>query len=425
MILSALHDLLPLYADGVDGAVAPVSTQTLNPSDDTSLESLLARARTMNPDIVATALEANAVRLRAQQADTLPDPTLQVTLDEISRNGRGLPGRVDAVIYAAQQTLPWWGKRALRRAQADAEVRTADSLHDERLADVLMQIKTTYADYQRVQITQTQIHEIARLLTLLADAAHARYTQGIDGQAALTAIHAEQGTLAMERIRLEHEQQRIQARLNALVNRPADALLHAPTALRVIPPAAKLGYPALLERGLATYPALRTGQARIGSAAAEQQLAQRDAYPDVTLGVGVVERRDPDMPDGFEAMVAVSLPVPWGRQPLVQREMATRQQVAHEQFQAARLQVESGLKQALSSLEEARKVGQILQETVQPQARLTLEAAIRGYEAGTLDIAPVLEAAQKLHRLDIEQIQAAYDQQVRLAEIERFVGDDL
>jgi outer membrane protein TolC len=60
-----------------------------------------------------------------------------------------------------------------------------------------------------------------------------------------------------------------------------------------------------------------------------------------------------------------------------------------------------------------------------PQAELNLNAALAAYENGRADFVAVLDAHRQLRRARGELVKARGDQQTRLAEIEKMVGEEL
>ena len=84
-----------------------------------TLDSVLAIARELSPQLAARALDADAARARVKVAGSLPDPVLRITSDEIDR----LSGpRQNKMLYSVEQEIPLWGKQTLRREAAEAEV---------------------------------------------------------------------------------------------------------------------------------------------------------------------------------------------------------------------------------------------------------------------------------------------------------------
>ncbi len=395
------------------------------PAVGASVEELLVLARRLNPELAAAALDADAAQARVQEADALPDPKLLFILDDIDKNAAGWPGRVATRKYTLQQEIPGWGKRDLKREIAEAESREMTGQQDDRIAEVAMKVKVAYADYHRVHLSMDLTDELIQVMLVLVEFARFRYGQGLGSQQEATTAEAERGGLAVERVRLEKERHRIRSRLNALVNRSPNAPLVEHPHLRPLPSEAVLAYDALLERVLAANPGLRMGQARVDAADGSSRLVAKNGLPDLEVGFGLVDRQMEGAQSGFEAMVRVNLPVQWGWRRAQEREEAAKKGAAVERLSAQRLQVESALREAVLSLEEARQVEKVTQDSLLPQTRIALQSAIKGYETGSTDAVTVLDAVQRLKKFQIERIRALFEQQVRLAEIERLVGSEL
>jgi outer membrane protein TolC len=60
-----------------------------------------------------------------------------------------------------------------------------------------------------------------------------------------------------------------------------------------------------------------------------------------------------------------------------------------------------------------------------PQAELTFQAALAGYENGKVDFATLLDAQRQIRNAKQNVIKAQAEQQARLAEIERLVGGEI
>ncbi|MBF0462014.1 MAG: TolC family protein [Magnetococcales bacterium] len=419
------------------GALSPVLLQAHEgpPHDDAprpatqpvgaSVAELLALARQMNPERAAAALEADAAIARAQGAGTLPDPQFQYLMDTITKNHNGLPGRLAVEKYELQQTLPWWGKRALQQGMAEAESQEAQDKLADVEAEIALRIKTAYADYHRVHLSMDQTAELRQIMRTLVQFAQFRYAQGMATQLEATAAEAERGALDVEQVRLGKERGRIRSRLNALVNRKPDAPVVEHPQLRPLPPPATLDYATLLQRAQAQNPALAMLEARTQAAQQDHQLSGKAWYPDVSVSLGLVQNRNAGEDNGFEAMVALNIPVQWEARRAKERETAAKLKAVQAQQASEQLRIDAALQETLLSLEEAREVAQLTQNTLLPQARIALQSALQGYQTGTTEAVAVLDAVQRLKRFQIDLLKAQFEAQVRLAEIERLIGDDL
>ncbi|MBF0427748.1 MAG: TolC family protein [Magnetococcales bacterium] len=414
-IFLLLTSSMPVWAETIS------STQPVG----ASVEELLNLARRMNPELAASAAETDAAKARAEGADAFPDPKLQITLDEISKNNAGLPGRAAVYKYTLQQEIPGWGKREAKREIAEAESREVAGQQEDRTAEILMKIKTAYADYHRVHLTMDQTNDLIQVMRALVEFARFRYAQGMGLQLEATSAEAERGALSSELVRLEKERHRIRARLNALVNRPPDAPLVEHPHMRPMPSDAALNYETLLERVLAANPGMHMTQARLEAAQGESQLVAKDWLPDMEVGFGLVNRRNEEMRDGFEAMINVNLPLQIEWRKAREHEASAKKQAAHERLASVRLQLEAGLREAILSLEEARQVEQTSRDLLLPQARIAMQSSLKGYETGSAEAVTVLDAVQRVKKFQIDLVKAQFEQQVRLAEIERLIGGEL
>ena len=59
------------------------------------------------------------------------------------------------------------------------------------------------------------------------------------------------------------------------------------------------------------------------------------------------------------------------------------------------------------------------------QAELTFNSALASYENGKVDFATLLEAQQQIRKARQIQIKAQAEAQIRLADIEKLLGEDL
>src|SRR4030067_2552220 len=123
------------------------------------LPGLLAYAREHNPEYAAMRYEADAAAQRAQPAGALPDPVFRTELMDITNQGMDksaslLPSRVGSTRYTLMQSVPWFGKRDLKREAAEAGAGQAQRLSAVTWAGLSAQIKAVFAQYFFVGVTQ-------------------------------------------------------------------------------------------------------------------------------------------------------------------------------------------------------------------------------------------------------------------------------
>ena len=392
------------------------------------VESLLEFARERHPEFAALRAEAESAAARVEPAGALPDPVLRTELRDITNEGLDasanlLPPRIGGARYTFSQSLPWAGKRDLRRDVAGAGADEATALARAGWQELATRIKLTYAQHHVHLLTIRYTKENLDLMRRVAEIARTRYASGLGGQQ--DALRAQTEIIAMETdlAMLEGESAQASARMRALLGRPENVKLRPPEELRLLPPVAKLALPALEDRLRANNPQLAASDARIAGAEKNRELVELNNYPDVTLGIAPTQTRN--RISQWELMFEINIP-------LQQDSRRAQEREAELRLEAARLRRTDALNQALSALAESvagLQVAQRLESLVRggllPQAELNLNAALAAYENGRAEFAMVLDAQRQLRRARTDLVRARGDQQMRLAEIEKMVGEDL
>ena len=392
------------------------------------VESLLEFARERHPEFAALRAEAESAAARIEPAGALPDPRLRTELRDVTNEGLDasanlLPPRIGSARYSFSQTLPWAGKLDLRRDVAGAGADEARARARAGWVELATRIKATYAQHHVHLLSIRHAKESLDLMRRVAEIARVRYASGLGGQQ--DALRAQTEIVAMETdlAMLEGESAQASARIRALLGRPENVKLRPPDLLRTLPPQPSLELKILEERLRANNPQLAAVDARIAGAEKNKALVELNRYPDVTLGVSPTQVRN--RVAQWELMFEINIP-------LQQESRRAQEREAELNLEAARLRRTDALNQALAALGEslaglevARKLEALVGGSLLPQAELSLNAALVAYETGRAEFAMVLDAERQLRRARTDLVKARGDQRIRLAEIEKMVGEDL
>lgn len=392
------------------------------------VESLLEFARSRHPEFAALRAEAEAAAARVEPAGALPDPVLRTELRNVTNEGSDasaslLPSRVGSTRYAFSQALPWFGKRDLRREVAGAGADEALAKARAGWIELATRIKLTYAQHH-VHLTSIRYaQENIDLMRRVAEIARTRYASGFGSQQDALRAQSELTAMQTDLVMLEGESAQASARMRALLGRPENVRLRPPEKLRPLPPVAKLDMVALEARLRANNPQLAADEARIAGAEKNRDLVERNRYPDVNLGVAPIQSRN--RVSEWELMFEINIPLQRDSRRAQERE-------AELNLEAARLRRQGNLNQSLAELSEsvaglevAQRLESLVSTGLLPQAELNLNSALAAYENGRVDFAAVLDAHRALRKARLELVKSRGDQQSRLAEIERMVGEDL
>lgn len=405
----------------------PLGALAVEPLPGNTVESLLLLAKERNLDYTAMRHEVTAANERLAPAGALMPPRFKVEWEDITKAGAQTPtlspSDVGSTRYTFSQDLPWAGKRDLKREIANQETQAAQGRVQQTWVDTAARIKALFAQRYLVKASERLVNDNLNLMLQLEKVMLVRYANGLAAQQDITRIHVEHTGMRAELVALSGEWRQTQMRLNALLARPLDAPLAAPETLRPLPDRTQLTFPALADRLRQANPQLAVEAARVGSAEKSRDLTRKNRYPDFTVGINAMQRQGAT--NVWGVMLELILPIQGDVLRALERESEAMLAAAQSRQEAAANQALADLSENLSALEAARQTEHLMTFSLMPQADLTWRAALAGYENGKADFATMLDAQRQIRQARLGQFKAQVDAQMRLAEVERLLGEDL
>lgn len=376
------------------------------------VDAVLAR----NPGIKALEAAAQAAEFRIAPAGALDDPSLSYsTAPETAGGPRGLQQQ-----FQFNQPLPWPGKLTLREEAARQRAAAASEDIDELRLRVAAAAKSLSAEWAYVHRALAINTEHQALLQELRRVAEARYAAGRAGQQDALQAEVARARLAAEAITLERRRREVQARINALLNRPAQADVPPPADLPEATPVPPLA--SLQQRAAHQHPALARVRARIAEAQAQRELAEKDFYPDFRVMAGYNDLWDnPDK--RWTVGVGINLPFDYGNKRSATLD-AARAELLRQRWQLTdhEAQLLGELETARAAVEETGALIEVYHNRLLPLAQDNLAAARADYRAGAGSFLNVIDAEREQLRTEDGLARTRADHLRRLAELERWVG---
>jgi len=393
-----------------------------------NVEELLALAQAQNPELATMRHEASAATARINAASALPDPTFRMALQDFTNRASGnavslAPSQVGSTYYRVMQTLPFWGTRGLKHDIAEAEARQAQGRTGTTWAELAAKIKTDFAQYYLVIHIQKITNEMLDLTLNLERIAQSRYATGLAPQQDVIRAQVEQTGLRRDLVMLETERRNNMTRLNIVSLRDPSAALADPQRLRSLPAPAKLQLKTLTERLRNHNPQLFAVEAQLAAADKSRELAYKNRYPDVTLGVGATQTGNEIKM--WELMVDFNIPLQQGSRRGQEREAENMLAAAQSRKQALANQLLGELVEYSAALEAARRMESLAANSLLPQAEAMLQAAYVGYQNGKVDFATLLDAQRQILKARVDVLNAQAQAQASLAQIEKLIGEEL
>lgn len=365
-----------------------------------------------NPELRAMQAEAEAAQARIHPAGALPDPMVELRLQDTSGLG--------STQYSVKQPIPLWGKRGLARDVARQQAEAAGLERDAAALALLARAEQAYVRFWHaragVDVLDRQVHLLARM----EEVARSRYTLGVAAQQDSIRAQVAGTTLQAQRIERMAVREEAMAGLNASLGRPADAPLAEPSGEPALAlPAASLGEALALLAG-SRHPALEASAAMAGAADAAARLQRRRRLPDLTLGVGLMQRDE--RADTHELMLEVEIPLQQRARREREREALRLGDAARARAEATAIALQGQLGQAWARARSAREQRQLIERTLLPQAHANFESALASYRVGDVDFGTVLEALEAWQGADLSRVDARRDELIGAAAVRALLG---
>jgi len=394
--------------------------------DSLHLDDVLALVQARNPRLQALQAAAEAAAYRQPESSTLPDPMLQLGVMNF-----GLPDfNADmptsmAPSVQVMQMVPFPGKLSLKGDIAGYGTEMAEANADEAWWDVRGRASSMFYGLYSLDRRLEVMRSTLALLKDFQQVAKAMYVAGTGRQADVLRADVEVARMDADIRTMEAKRTTMAARLNAVLDRPAETEVASPT-LGELP----MDVPdrvTLLSWAEETRPVLQRGRLGVAQAEKRRDLAHRQIWPDFTFGFQYGQR---DRGMGTErmgsAMVGFSIPVHAGsRQYAARDEAAAMQRLAEAELGSLEADVDARIGELLAELERTRTLTSLYRDEVIPEAHANVESAFSSYRVGNVDFMTLVDAQMTVNRYEGELYQLLGEYGNAVAGLESAIGRTL
>ena len=402
-------------------AAGPLAGQSI-----LTLEEVHALLRDRNPRLKAARAMTEATGARESMAGLLPDPTFQFGAMNLAMPGfsASMPNSMVPSVRAMLM-VPFPGKLGLNGRIAGQSTSMAEAGASEVWWEVRSQAAMAFYEIWQAD---RQIEVMRKTLGLLHDfeqVARAMYASGTGRQSDVLRANVEVARMDAEIVRMQAMRGGAAARLNALIDRPAEAVLSDPQlgALPLaVPDADTLRAWAALSR-----PMLERSRIGVEQAETRRTLAHREIWPDFTVGIEYGQR---PMDDGTarmaSAMIGFSLPIFAGRRQLRMRdEAAAMEQMARAELSEVQADVGARVGELLADLGRTRELVRLYRTEILPQADANVQSAFSSYRVGAVDFMTLVDAEMLANRFEGELYGLLADYGRSIADLQMTIGREL
>jgi len=404
---------------------AAQSGSVAQPADaQTSLAALVSELKERNPEIQAARYRFEAAMKRPSQAGSLPDPKLN-----LSNFGVGHPvSALNDSNFAYRglgitQELPFPGKLALASEQAKKEADSEREMYGAALQDAIARLKAAYFEWASL-VKQIEITRRNRdLLQRFEEIARNRYSVGKGIQQEVLKAQVELSSLAQELEILRQKRASVEAQIQYLLGRDAEAPLGQPAELKLSPLNAELQ--SLLSASEKNSPRVRAQEFLIDSRAVGVERSKKEYRPDFALSVQW-QHTGSNFPDYYAATAEVKLPLYfWRKQRFGAEEAESKLREAKEIFRSTRQEAAYLVKEQFLAAKSSERLLELYKSGTIPQATLALDSTTSAYEVGKVDFLTLLNSLSSVLTFEKQYYQELARHEQALARLEPLVGQEL
>lgn len=389
-------------------------------ADSFSLNSLIAEALKNNPQIQAAKFRYEAAKSRIKLLRTLQDPRLEYEYDKINAGMDNLMNSSTTPMQtlSISQEIPFPTKLFLRREAAQKEANAYEQEYKETERRVIKGLKEAffqiYLNEKKIAITNENLN----LLSQFIEAANKKYSVNKAGLQDSLKAQVEYSKLSNQLVLLEQEKAIAQNMFNSLLNRPPGSEVN-----NLEEKSSKgLGFAEdeILKLTKENRPELKGFREMLRKTEIDYALSKQEYLPDLMFKY----KRQLNGPSGAWA-TAVGLTMPFWffeKQDSFVKEAKANVGVAEAEYRATENMVLFESRSAYAKFEAAKKLVQIYETGVLPQAQAAFETAQAGYQADKISFLDLLDTLRALRDFQMEYFESMANLEIALADLERTVG---
>jgi len=381
-----------------------------------------------NPSLAQIKARAQAMAAVPSQEGTLPDPTLSFGALWLP-TAHGLSLNQDdftMLEVGVSQAVPFPGKLALREQAATFEAEAAAHTVEEARLRLARDVTIRWWQLLSVHRSLLVITDTERLLQQLVEIADTSYRVGEGLQQDVLSARLELARLAQQKAQHLGLHRAEIARLNALLNRPADSAIRLPDDVDTRLPDVRSDQE-LREQGRQSRPLLAERQNAIDAAQSRLELAHKDYYPDFTVGTAYSFRQNSptgqSRSDFVSFQLSVNLPI-YADSKQAKAVDQRNSELLKERYalDEAEREIQADISAALALYHGNREQFRQFDSGVLPLAQQNVTAALTAYQVGKTDFLNVIRAENVWFAYRMQYWQTLAEAYQALAQLAAAVG---
>jgi cobalt-zinc-cadmium efflux system outer membrane protein len=390
------------------------------------LSELIQEALEQNPHVKAAYQEWQASLQRIDQAKGFPDPILSY-----ARFGQSIETRLGPQTdkISVSQKIPFFGKLAQKGRVAEQNSSIQEAAYEKARADIILGVKEAFFSMYWFEKAIAIRQEEREVLKRLSRIALRKYEGGQASQQDVLKAQLEISRVSERILALEQGKRAAESKLNALLNRAADAPYGKIGTIDI--PRINFAPQELSVLGKQSRPELIQAEHVIAKYEESLRLAKKNNWPDVTLMVDYIfigkgtTTHPEDGRNAWMGAIGINIPLWRSKYKAAEAEAAVNINASKRQYENIHNDTTSRINELYLEFKTYEDQVQLYEHSLLPQAEQSLKASEAGYVSGTADFLHLLESERMVLQIKTGLYKTISDMRKALARLERLVGQDL
>ena len=405
----------------------PLASQAQPEKPLLSVDQLIEEALQNSPEILAAKKKWEVFKEKVPQAYALPDPMVGFGIISLPTNFNFRDEDMTMKEISISQMFPFPGKRPLMKEMAEKEAEAVFNEIQGKINQVAKDVKAAYYDLSHVYRTTEVTQRNKEILENFAKIAETQYAVGMGIQQDVLKAHIEVSKMVDELIMLGQRKRAIEAKLNALLNRPQETQVGIPG--EVIFKKFPFTIEELQKMALEMNPTLKVMKKMIESKEKAYALAKREYYPDFNFRFAYGQRDNSAGPevmkrrDLLTGMMEINIPIFYkSKQDRKVAETKADIQAMEAQYQAMKNEILFMITDMGSMIQRGERQLELYKTGIIPQASLQINSAMSAYRVGKADFMTLLDGQMTLFKYELEYHQALTEYEKSVVSLESATG---
>ncbi len=369
-------------------------------ASEMNLQDLISESLKNNPEILAAQAGVQVSEYKISQARSLPDPMFMFGYQNEGYSSYTF-GEMEGAqwMFSVTQMFPFWGKRALKGEMALQEAESSKAVGKSLELKTVARVKELYFDLLFAYKNKDLLKDRSELFGRIEEAALVRYASGMALQQEVLMAQTEKYMLLEKEEMNDQKIQAAEGMLNTTLGREVQSPLGRPQVPIYAPYPFRLEE--LLNRAKENSPEIQSKGKMIKGAEARVRMAEKEYYPDFTLGANLYKRKG-EFEDMWSLTAQINIPLFYKQkqgQGVLESKAALSQ--SKQELLAAQNMLASNLRDSYSMIKSAERLMELYKNGLIPKTVQDFQLALSGYKVGKVEAITVISRLKALLEFEL------------------------